>query len=122
MAGVTVEVVVDSMEQCVSLSTDLGAAARGVMDVVALHSDEVSATKEQYSPVVTSIARSRPRGLTVKLCVANCHAVGVTVTGNEHLATDEGDLDVICCMCQLGSERGVEELTYRPRLDQLRRE
>lgn len=108
MTGVTVEVVVDSMEKCVSLSTDLGAAARGVMDVVALHSDEVSATKEQDSPVVTSIARSRPRGLTVKLCVADCHAVGVTVTGNEHLATDEGDLDVIYCMCQLGSERGVE--------------
>jgi hypothetical protein len=37
--------------------------------------------------------------LTVELRVAYCDAAGGTVTGNEHLATDERDLAVVCGDC-----------------------
>jgi hypothetical protein len=37
--------------------------------------------------------------LTVELGVADCYAARGTVTGNEHLATDERDLAVVCGGC-----------------------
>jgi hypothetical protein len=37
--------------------------------------------------------------LAVELGVAYCDAARGTVTGNEHLATDERDLAVVCCSC-----------------------
>jgi len=66
MASVAVEVVVYRMKQRVSLSTNLRAAARGVVDVVALHGDEVAAAEEEDAPVVAAVAGCGPGGAAVE--------------------------------------------------------
>ena len=66
MARIAVEVVVHRMKQRVSLSTDLRAAARGVVDVVALHGDEVAAAEEEDGPVVAAVAGGGPGSAAVE--------------------------------------------------------
>jgi len=66
MTRVAVEVVVYGVEQRVALSTDLRAAARGVVNVVALHSDEIAAAEEEDAPVVAAVAGGRPGGAAVE--------------------------------------------------------
>jgi len=99
MTCVAVEVVVYSVEQRVALSTYFGAAARGVMDVVALHSDEIAAAEEEDAPVVTAVTGGGPGGAAVEFRVADCYAARGAVAGYEHLAADEGDLDVVWRGC-----------------------
>lgn len=93
VAGVGIPVVVDGVDQRVT--TNLGAAARGVMDVVVLHGDEVGRASQVDSPVMVTVAGGRPAGRAIKLVVGEGHAVGCTIAGDEHLAANEGDLDVI---------------------------
>jgi len=93
MAGVGIPVVVDGMEERVA--TDLGTAARGVVDVVTLHCDEIVGSSQVYGPVVMTVAGCGPASRAVKLIVRQCHAIRGPITGHEHLAADEGDFDVI---------------------------
>jgi len=99
MTRVAIEIVVYRMEQRVALSTDLRAAARGVVDVVALHGDEIAAAEEEDAPVVAAVAGSGPGGAAVEFCVADCYTARGAVAGYEHLAADEGDFDVVCRGC-----------------------
>jgi hypothetical protein len=103
--GVCVEVVVDGMEE--GVAGDLGGAAGGVVDVVALHGDEIVGSGEIDSPVVVSIgtksvhvspgfvktfvpiASRRPRGRTVDFTVGNGDTVGGGVTKNNVLTGNE---------------------------------
>jgi len=66
MTRVAVEVVVYGVEQRVSLSTDLRAAARGMVDVVALHGNEIAAAEEEDAPVVAAVAGGGPGGAAVE--------------------------------------------------------
>ena len=54
VARVGVEVVVDGVEK--GVAGDLGGAARGVVDVVALESDKVVATGEVQTPVMVTVS------------------------------------------------------------------
>ena len=94
VATVGVPVVVDCVYKTVS--ADLWAASTGVVDVVTLHGDEVLRAGEVDGPVVVAVARCGPGGGTVEFVVGQGDAVGGAVAGDEHLATDERDLDVIC--------------------------
>lgn len=94
VARVGIEVVVDSVDERVS--ANLGGAARSVVDVVALQGDEVAGTGEVESPVVVTIAGGGPGGDTVELVVGDGDTVRSTVAENNHLATDEGELVVVC--------------------------
>lgn len=93
MLGVGVEVVVDGVEK--GVTSDLGGAAGGVVDVVALEGDHVGAASEVHAPVVVAIAGSRPGGGTVDLVVGDGNATGSAVTENNVLAGDEVGGDVI---------------------------
>ena len=42
-----------------------------------------------------SIAACGPRCYAIELGVGDCYAVGGRATGDEHLATNEGDFDVV---------------------------
>ncbi len=85
--GVGVEVVVDGVED--GVTSDLGGAAGGVVDVVALEGDHVVAAGEVHAPVVVAVAGSRPRGGTVNLAVGDGDTAGSIVaednvlTGNQ---------------------------------------
>ena len=76
--GDSVEVVVDGVEK--SVTSDLGGAAGGVVDVVVLEGDGVGGTGEVQAPVMTAVAGSRPRGGTVDLVVGDGNTVGGRVT------------------------------------------
>ena len=96
VAGVVVPVVVDSVEQgSLVCAADLGAAAGGVVDVVALEGDCVTAADEEEGPVVVVIAAGGPRSVSVDLGVGDGHAVAGVVAGDDVLAADQGDLDVV---------------------------
>lgn len=93
VTSVGVEIVVDCVKECVA--TDLGAAAGGMVDIVTLHSDQILGACQVDAPIVVAIAGGGPAGGAVELIVGKGNSVGGTVAGNEHLAADEGDLDVI---------------------------
>jgi hypothetical protein len=67
VSAVVVPVVVDGVEESVSL--DLGGSSAGVVDVVALHGDEIVGSVEVDTPVVVSVASSRVVGNTVDVVV-----------------------------------------------------
>lgn len=93
MARDGVPVVVDCVQQ--GVSADLGSAAGGVVDVVPLHGDQVAGAGQVDGPVMVAVAGGAPAGVAVKLAVGEGHAVGSRFTSDEHLAADEGDLDVV---------------------------
>ena len=86
VARVGVEVVVDSVQQRVAVH--LGRAARGVVDVVTLHGDEVLGARQVDAPVVVVVARGGPGGGAVELGVGERDAAGGAGAGDEHLAAD----------------------------------
>lgn len=79
-----------------SVSANLGATARGVVDVVALHGDQVRRASKVNGPVVMAVTGCGPAGGAVELAVGQGHSVGGTVASDEHLTTNERHLDVIC--------------------------
>ena len=86
VARVGVEVVVDGVQQRVAVH--LGRAAGGVVDVVALHGDEVLGARQVDGPVVVVVARGGPGGGAVELGVGQRDAAGGAGAGDEHLAAD----------------------------------
>lgn len=74
------------------VAADLGASAGRVVDVVALHGDQVAGSEQQDGPVVMSVTRCAPRSRAIELSVGYRDSVGCPVASNEHLAADEGDL------------------------------
>lgn len=91
--GHGVPVVVDSVQQ--GVSAELGRAAGGVVDVVALHGDQVVGARQVDGPVMMAIARCAPAGLAVELAVGEGDAVGGCLAGDEHLAAYKRHLDVV---------------------------
>jgi hypothetical protein len=87
------EVVVDGVEK--SVTSNLGRAAGGVVDVVALEGDHVVAAGEVHAPVVVGVAGSGPGGGTVDLVVGDGNTTGSTVTKDNVLAGDEVSGDVV---------------------------
>lgn len=90
VVGRRVPVVVDGVQERVA--GDLGAAARGVVDVVVLEGHQVARAGEVQRPVVVGVAGGRPRRAAVDLAVGNGHAVGGRVSEDNVLAADEGGL------------------------------
>ena len=93
MLGVGVEVVVDGVED--GVASDLGGAAGGMVDVVALEGDHVVAAGEVHAPVVVAVAGSRPGGGTVDLVVGDGDAAGSLVTEDNVLAGNKVGGDVV---------------------------
>lgn len=93
MSGVGVPVVVDCVQQ--GVASDLGRASRDVVDVVALHGNHVVGASQVDSPVVVAVAGCAPACVAVELAVGERHAVGCRFASDEHLAADEGHLDVV---------------------------
>jgi hypothetical protein len=85
--AVGVEVVVDSVKECVT--TDLGAAAGSVVDVVLLEGDKVVATGQVDSPVVVAVAGGGPTGCAVDVAVGDRDTVGGGVAEDDVLAGNE---------------------------------
>ena len=104
VARVGIPVVVDGMDERVS--ADLGAAAGGVVDVVVLHGDEVGGASQVDGPIVVAIAGGGPAGHTIELIVGEGHAIRGASAGDEHLAADEGDLDMIYLAVLVIAEMG----------------
>ncbi|KAI3481829.1 hypothetical protein L1887_55537 [Cichorium endivia] len=78
VAAVGVPVVVDGVEERVA--ADFGAAAAGVVDVVALEGYEVAGAGEVQSPVVVVVAGGGPGGGTVDLRVGNSDTLAGAVS------------------------------------------
>ena len=93
MLGVGVEVVVDGVEE--GVTSNLGRAAGGVVDVVALEGDHVVGTGEVHAPVVVAVAGSRPGGGTVDLVVGDGDLAGSSVTEDNVLTGDQVSGDVV---------------------------
>lgn len=93
MLGVGVEVVVDSVEE--SVTSNLGRAAGGVVDVVALEGDHVVGAGEVHAPVVVGVAGSRPGGGTVDFVVGDGDTAGSGVTEDNVLTGDQVGGDVV---------------------------
>lgn len=93
MALVGLEVVVDGVQG--DGVADLGRAARRVVDVVVGEGDLVAVAEEEHRPVVLVVARGAPAGLAVQLRVGDAHASCGFIAGDEHLAADERDLDMV---------------------------
>lgn len=93
VSSVVVEHVVDGVHQAVT--TDLGRAAAGGVDVVALHGDEIRRAGQVDGPVVAVVASGGPLGVSVEVVVREGDTVGSSVSSDEHLATDQGDLAVV---------------------------
>ena len=94
MTRVRVPVVVDGMEE--RIATDLGTAARGVVDVVTLHRDQIVGSGQIYGPVMMTIAGRGPARRAIELIVGECHAVRGPIAGDKHLTANEGDFDMVC--------------------------
>lgn len=90
VAAVVVPVVVHSVQESVALH--LGASAAGVVDVVALHGDQVAVAVQVDAPVGVAVAGGGVVGQTVDVVV--CQTDAVVAGGAEHvvLATDAGGL------------------------------
>jgi hypothetical protein len=93
VARVGIEVVADGVEERVT--SNLGRATRGVVDVVALESDHVVAAGEVHAPVMVAVAGSRPGRSTVDLVVGDADTAGSAVTEHDVLAGNEVGGDVI---------------------------
>lgn len=96
VAGVVVPVVVDGVQKSAFVcAADLGAAAGGVMDVVALEGDGVVGADEKESPVVVIVAAGRPAGVAVNLGIRNGDALAGVIACDDVLTADERGLDVV---------------------------
>jgi hypothetical protein len=104
VAGVVLPQVVHGVED--GVAADLGRAAAGVVDVVALQGDLVVGAGGVQGPVMVTIASRGILGLAIKFVVGECDAVRCSFTEDDHLAADHGELAVIC-------ERSVSELASR---------
>lgn len=93
VAGVVVPVVVDSVQESVTL--DLGATTAGVVDVVALEGDEVGVTIKVDTPVGVGVAGSGVLGNTVNVVVGERNTVVGGGTEDVVLATDTGSLGLL---------------------------
>lgn len=102
VAGVVVPVVVDGVQESVTL--DLGATSTGVVDVVALQGDEVGVTIEVDTPVGVGVAGCGVVGNTVDVVVGQTDAVVGGGTKDVVLATDTGSLGLLdgCLFPRLG--------------------
>ena len=65
------------------------------MDVVSLHRDQVIRACEIDSPIVMAVTSGTPRSNAIELSVGDGNTVGCCSTGDEHLASNEGDLAVV---------------------------
>jgi hypothetical protein len=74
------------------VALDLGGAAAGVVDVVALQGDEIAVTIEVDGPVVVSVTGGRVGGDTVDEVVGDGHALGGLGTQDDVLTTDASSL------------------------------
>lgn len=94
MAAVVVPVVVDGVQKGVAL--DLGATAGGVIDVVALHGNQIVGSIEVDAPVVVTVAGSGVVGHTVDVVVGQRNAVGGIGSQNDVLTTNASSLHHVC--------------------------
>lgn len=83
VSGVVVPVVVDSVEDGVTLN--LGGSSRGVVDVVTLHGDHVVGSIKVDSPVVVTIISSRVIRETVDVVIGESNTVANERTENDVL-------------------------------------
>jgi hypothetical protein len=79
-----------------SVALDLGGAAAGVVDVVALHGDHVVGAIEVDAPVVVAVAGGRVVRETVDVAVGDGDAVVGLGAEDDVLATDAGGLSRKC--------------------------
>ena len=86
MAAVGVPVVVDGVEE--GVAGNLRAAAAGVVDVVALESDQIVGASEVHGPVVVAVAGGRPGGRTIDFVVGDSDTIAGVVTKNDVLTTN----------------------------------
>lgn len=101
VAAVGVPVVVDGVEERVA--ADFGAAAAGVVDVVALEGYEVAGAGEVQSPVVVVVAGGGPGGGTVDLRVGNSDTLAGAVSEDDVLAANEGGLRFVSTISKSSS-------------------
>lgn len=87
--------------------SDLGAAARCVVDVIALQCDEVAGAEEQDGPVMMPVASRAPGCGAVEFGVGYRYSVRGAVAGDEHLSADERDL------WKLLSDKHSDEIAMR---------
>lgn len=121
MVGVVVPVVVDGVQ--VGVALDLGRAAAGLVQVVALQGDLVAGAVQVDVPVVVVVAGGRVVGFAVDVVVGEGDAVAGFGAEDVVLAADAGGLFIIsfslfcifsiCFVC----ERHVQ-LHGRPRRGQ----
>jgi hypothetical protein len=90
MAGVVVPVVVDGVQ--VGVALDLGGAAAGLVEVVALERDLVAGAVQVDVPVVVVVAGGRVVGLAVDVVVGEGDAVAGLRAEDVVLAADSGGL------------------------------
>lgn len=74
------------------VSADLGSTTTGVMDVVALHGNEIRRASQVDGPVVMAVASGGPAGRAIKLIIGDGDTVRSVGAQDDHLATNEGDL------------------------------
>lgn len=107
MAGVVLPQVVHSVED--GITANLGRAAAGMVDVVALQGDLVVRAGGVQGPVVVAIASRGVISLTIEFVVGDCDAVGCGFTKDDHLAADHREFAVICkeAVSKLASTRRI---------------
>jgi hypothetical protein len=100
----------------VGVALDLGGAAAGLVQVVALHGDLVAGAVQVDVPVVVVVAGGRVVGLAVDVVVGEGDAVAGFGAEDVVLAADAGGLSsprlVFCtsiCVCVCEREREREE-------------
>jgi hypothetical protein len=103
VAGVVLPQVVHGVED--GVAANLGRAAAGVVDIVALQGDLVVGAGGVERPVVMAITSRGILGLAIEFVVGNCDAVRCGFTEDDHLAADHGELAVIYrgSVCELAS-------------------
>lgn len=77
------------------VALDLGGATAGVVDVVALHGDEIAGSVEVDSPVVVTVAGGGVVADTVDEVVGQGHALGGIGTEDDVLASNAGGGNVV---------------------------
>lgn len=93
MADVVIPEVVDDVDY--GVTSELGRAALGVVDVVVLECDCVLVAGQVHGPVVIGVAAGGPLGLAVDEVVGDCDASVSSVTGHDVLASDERCLSIL---------------------------
>ena len=89
----TGDVVTYSVQKSVTL--DLGGTAGGLVDVVALHGDEIAGAVKVDTPVVVAVTGGGVVAGAVDVAVGDGHALGGVGTEDDVLATNAGSGDVV---------------------------